>query len=59
MHKIRKTVVSALIDQGMNLKEVIQFSGHASIVTLLKSYCFNRQSDEVTRKNIAQALQRV
>lgn len=45
MHKIRKTVISALIDSVMNLDEVRRFAGHEDIRTLLKSYCFSRQTN--------------
>ena len=59
MHKIRKTVISALIDEGINLDEVRRIAGHEDTHTLLKSYCFDRQTDDVNEALIEDALCRI
>lgn len=56
-HKIRKTVLSALIDQGINLEEIRRVSGHEDIETLLESYCFNRLPKKDVENMIEVALQ--
>lgn len=55
-HKIRKTVLSTLIDRGINLEEVRRISGHESIKTLLDSYCFNRFPKEHVEDIMEKAL---
>lgn len=55
IHKIRKTVISSWIDDGINLEECRQMSGHESIKTLLDSYCFNRED----RSEVEERLERI
>lgn len=45
-HKIRKTVISALIDSGMNKDKIREVAGHEEFTTTLNSYCYDRFDDE-------------
>ena len=55
-HKIRKTVISALIDGGVNINRVREQSGHTSEKTTYNNYCFNRKPKEQTEQDIEDAL---
>lgn len=56
MHKIRKTYISALIDGNINISEISKMVGHADKRTTLKSYCYNRFTQEQTENSIENAL---
>lgn len=45
-HKARKTYISALIDEGLNLNSVREFVGHTDERTTLHNYCFDRSNDD-------------
>ena len=45
-HKARKTFVSMMIDQGMNINTVRQLVGHVDERTTLNNYCYDRSSEE-------------
>lgn len=45
-HKIRKTVLSALFDGGMNADAIRQIAGHMDTRTTYNSYCYDRRTDD-------------
>ena len=55
-HKTRKTVISSLIDAGMNIDAIRRFAGHTSERTTYNNYCFDRRSDEKNREILNNAL---
>ena len=55
-HTARRTYISALIDEGVNLNTVRQAAGHASEKTTLKNYTFDRATDLENRKKFEAAL---
>lgn len=50
-HKARKTVISSLIDAGLNINTIREIAGHTDERTTYNSYCYDRSSDE-TRKRL-------
>lgn len=58
MHKIRKTVISTLVDNHtININAIRQFSGHSSEKTLFKSYVYNRISETETETCIENSFE--
>lgn len=55
-HKIRKTVLSRLFDDGVNPEEVRRIAGYKKTSTTVNSYWFNRFSREETDKSFEKAL---
>ncbi|MDR0221846.1 MAG: tyrosine-type recombinase/integrase, partial [Lachnospiraceae bacterium] len=55
-HKIRKTYISTLIDAGVNINEIRRLVGHRDERTTFNNYCFNRQTDEMVKKQLDAAL---
>ena len=55
-HKARKTVVSALLDSGVNLNTVRLIAGHQDEKTTLNNYCYDRSDDEEKYQLITGAL---
>lgn len=55
-HKIRKTYVSTLIDNNVNLNLVRELVGHSKISTTLNCYCYNRYNSEQTENILENAL---
>ena len=49
-HKIRKTFVSSLFDNGVNINRIREIAGHEDERTSLNNYCFDRRADSVTEK---------
>jgi integrase len=50
-HKIRKTVLSNMIQNGINIDTVRRFAGHVDERTTLQSYCFDTTNElELERK---------
>lgn len=45
-HKARKTYISALIDEGVNLNSVREIVGHTDERTTLHNYCYDRSTDD-------------
>lgn len=45
-HKIRKTVISSLIDSGMNIDSVRKIAGHMDERTTYRCYCYDRRTDD-------------
>lgn len=56
MHKIRKTFISTLIDNDVNIDYIRELVGHKSEITTYNSYCFNRLSDKSTEMILEKAL---
>ncbi|QHQ62936.1 tyrosine-type recombinase/integrase [Anaerocolumna sedimenticola] len=56
MHKIRKTFISTLIDNNVNINYIRETVGHESEETTYKSYCFNRLSTEKTENILENVL---
>jgi len=55
-HASRRTYISALLDQGVNLNTVRQAAGHADEKTTLKNYTFDRGTEEEKMNKFALAL---
>lgn len=55
-HKMRKTFVSALIDEGMNINSVMKMAGHADAQTTYRSYVYDRATDEKKKALMESAL---
>ena len=55
-HKIRKTYISTLIDQGVNLNTIREMVGHEDERVTLKNYCFDRRNAEQIEEQIEKAL---
>ncbi len=49
-HKARKTVISTLIDNGVNINTIREMMGHRDERTTLNSYCFDRKEKEERRQ---------
>jgi len=56
LHKIRKTYISTLIDQGVNLNTIRETVGHEDERMTLKNYCFDRRSTEQIEEQLEKAL---
>ena len=55
-HKLRKTFISTLLDEGINIDEVRRIAGHESEKTTLSNYCYNRYRREQTESQLELAL---
>lgn len=55
-HKVRKTVISALIDAGININAVRELAGHASETTTYRHYCYDRRPSTEKLRKMEQAL---
>ncbi len=55
-HAARRTFISALIDEGVNINTVRQTAGHASEKTTLKNYTFDRASESEKIRKFEAAL---
>lgn len=55
-HKTRKTVISSLIDAGMNIDSIRRFAGHTNERTTFNNYCYDRRSDQVNLELMNDAL---
>lgn len=57
MHKIRKSYISTLIDDGnININVIREQVGHTDERTTYKNYCFNRKSSYQTAQAMERAL---
>lgn len=54
-HKIRKTTISSMIDNGMNPTSIINIVGHKEYSTTLNSYCRERKHKESIKNELAMA----
>lgn len=55
-HKGRKTVVSTLLDKGVNINTVRQIIDHMDEKTTLNNYCYDRSDSQDRYDLITQAL---
>ena len=55
-HKIRKTYISTLIDNGLNINEIRKIAGHENEQITYDNYCFNRMTNEQTENLFEAAL---
>ena len=55
-HKARKTYVSALMDEGINLNTIREFVGHTDEKTTLNCYCFDRSDNDERLARVEKAL---
>lgn len=55
-HKLRKTFISTLLDEGINLDEVRRIAGHENEKTTLRNYCYNRYNQKQTEEKLVAAL---
>ena len=51
-HKIRKTFISSLIDEGINIDEVRRIAGHSDERTTYGNYCYNRLTNKETENRL-------
>ena len=56
IHKIRKTMISKMIDGGLNLNTSRQIAGHMDEKTTLNNYYFDRSDEEEKYNNFVRAL---
>ena len=54
-HKIRKTYISSLFDNGVNIDTIRNVAGHEDERTSLHNYCFNQKDDSELRKQLEKA----
>ena len=57
-HKSRKTVISTLIDDGVNINTIREMMGHVDDRTTYSSYCFDRKEKSARNKLISNSLSR-
>lgn len=55
-HKIRKTWISTLLDEGINPDTVRKYAGHKKIKTTLDNYYYDRHSSDENRAKMNHAL---
>lgn len=55
-HKARKTVVSSMLDNGINLNTVRQIVGHMDEKTTLNNYCYDRSDSKEKYEQMTRAL---
>lgn len=55
-HKARKTFISALLDDRMNINRVRQIAGHMDERTTLNNYCYDRSTDDEILTHLNHAL---
>ncbi len=55
-HKLRKTFISTLLDNGVNINVVKKTAGHKDERTTLANYCFNRRNPKQTEEQLEEAL---
>lgn len=51
-HKIRKTFISSLIDEGINIDEIRRIAGHSDERTTYGNYCYNRLTNKQTEEKL-------
>ena len=55
-HKIRKTYISKLIDDNVNINTIRELVGHESERTTYRSYCYSRKTETQTQEQLEQTL---
>lgn len=54
-HKIRKTYISSLFDQKININTIREQAGHEDEQTSLNNYCFDQNTDSVIENKLEHA----
>lgn len=54
-HKIRKTYISSLFDNGVNIDTIRRQAGHEDERTSLKNYCFDQHTDKEIESQLENA----
>ena len=57
-HKARKTVISTLIDSGVNINTIREMMGQKDERTTYNNYCFDREEESARHQHINNALSR-
>lgn len=55
-HKIRKTYISKLIDDDVNINTIRELVGHVDERTTYKSYCYSRKTKDQTQNQLEEVL---
>ena len=55
-HKVRKTVISSMIDEGININTVRKIIGHEDERTTYNNYCYDRKRPEEIVSQLDRAL---
>ena len=55
-HKIRKTVISTLVDSGLNINTIREFAGHEDERTTFNNYTFNRLGNDGIENMLEKSL---
>lgn len=55
-HKARKSYISLLIDNNLNINSIRQFVGHQDELTTYNNYCFDRSTEDEKIKQIENAF---
>ena len=55
-HKLRKTFISTLIKNNVNIDQVREIVGHEDARTTYNNYCFNTLTEEMTKEALEKAL---
>lgn len=58
-HKIRKTYISSLFDQGLNIDTIRGQAGHEDERTSLRNYCFDQKDRSVIENQLEHAANRI
>ena len=56
LHKLRKTYISKLLDEGVNINTVREMVGHADEKVTYNNYCFDRKSKPQIEEQMEQIL---
>ena len=56
LHKLRKTYISKLLDEGVNINTVREMVGHADEKVTYNNYCFDRKSRPQIEEQMEQIL---
>lgn len=58
-HKIRKTYISSLFDQGININTIREQAGHEDERTSLNNYCFDQNTDRIVEERLESAANKI
>ena len=58
-HKIRKTYISSLFDQGININTIREQAGHEDERTSLNNYCFDQNTESVIETKLESAANKI
>ena len=55
-HKLRKTAISSMVNNGISLNAVKTYAGHTDESTTLRHYTFDRECEKVRHEQFEKAL---